>query len=74
MEEIPETRLALSTGGFMRADLLRDGGLRLGVVTVSAAGEPHEVYAQVLPPANTWANGCAPPDSARSAVVGPVRP
>ena len=74
VEEIPETRLALSTGGFMRADLLRDGGLRLGVVTVSATGEPREIYAQVLPPANTWANGCAPPDSARSAVVRPVRP
>ncbi|MGN6392287.1 MAG: metallophosphoesterase [Gemmatimonadales bacterium] len=52
VERLPETRLALATGGFMRADLLRDGRLRLAVVTASSAGEPTEVFAQFLPAAD----------------------
>ena len=51
LQRIPETRLALATGGFMRADLLRDGRLRLGVLVASRAGEPREVYAEILPAA-----------------------
>jgi hypothetical protein len=57
VERLPETRLALSKAGFMRADLLRDGRLRVGVVTVSRNGEPQEVYAELLPAARREA-GC----------------
>jgi len=59
VERIPETRLALSQGGFMRADLLRDGRMRLGVITATEHGEAHEVFAQLLAPANRWSEGCA---------------
>jgi calcineurin-like phosphoesterase family protein len=58
VERLPESRLALATGGFMRADLLRDGRLRIGVVTASPNGEPTEVYAQLLPPADTTGGSC----------------
>ena len=58
VERIPETRLALAQGGFMRADLLRDGSLRLGVVIATRQGEPREVYAESLPPAERWSEGC----------------
>jgi hypothetical protein len=57
VERLPETRLALSKAGFMRADLLRDGRLRVGVMTVSRNGEPEEVYAEMLPAARREA-GC----------------
>jgi Calcineurin-like phosphoesterase len=46
---IPGTRLALSQAGFMRVDALRDGRLRLGVVTVDLEGRPHEVHSELLP-------------------------
>ena len=59
LQRIPETRLALATGGFMRADLLRDGRLRLGVLVASRAGEPREVYAEILPAAREENVGCA---------------
>lgn len=52
LQRLPETRLALAKGGFMRVDLLRDGRLRLGVIEASRAGEPREVYAEMLPAAN----------------------
>jgi Calcineurin-like phosphoesterase len=62
LQRIAETRLALAKGGFMRADLLRDGRLRLAVIEVSRAGEPREVYATLLPaagPAGGEAPACA---------------
>jgi Calcineurin-like phosphoesterase len=52
VERLPETRLALAKGGFMRADVLRDGRLRLAVFTASSLGEPTEVFAQFLPAAD----------------------
>ena len=55
LQRLPETRLALAKGGFMRVDLLRDGRLRLGVIEASRAGEPREVYAEMLPAANAEA-------------------
>ena len=55
---IPETRLALAKGGFMRADLLRDGRLRLGVVMATREGEPREVYAETLPVAGRRGGRC----------------
>ncbi len=55
---IPETRFALSKGGFMRADLLRDGRLRLGVVMATRTGEPREVYAETLPAAGRGDGRC----------------
>jgi hypothetical protein len=58
VEGIPGTRLALSDAGFMRVDLLRDGRLRIGVVAVDRAGEPREVYAELLPAARD-SGGCA---------------
>jgi len=61
VERIPETRLALSQGGFMRADLLRDGRLRLGVLTATRHGEPQEVFAELLVPADRWSGGCVGP-------------
>ncbi len=45
---LPESRLALSEPGFMRLDLLTDGRVRLGVLTVNRAGQAREVYAQWL--------------------------
>jgi len=51
VEAVPGTRVALNDPGFMRADLLRDGRLRVAVVTVDREGVPREVAAQVLPPA-----------------------
>jgi hypothetical protein len=59
VERIPETRLALAQGGFMRADLLRDGRLRLAVITATERGDPHEVFALVLATADRWSEGCA---------------
>lgn len=59
VQGIPGTRLALGTAGFMRADALRDGRVRLAVITVSHAGEPREVYAEMLAPAGT-AGRCGP--------------
>jgi hypothetical protein len=58
VEGIPGTRLALGDAGFMRVDLLRDGRLRVGVLTVDRAGVPREVYAELLPPAGDG-EGCA---------------
>jgi hypothetical protein len=57
---IPETRLALAKGGFIRADLLRDGRLRLGVITATRGGEPREVYAQILPAVRPEGSGRCP--------------
>lgn len=57
VEMIPETRLATAKPGFMRADLLRDGRLRLAVVRVSRSGEPREVYAAMLPRASAAGGG-----------------
>lgn len=51
LQRLPETRLALATGGFMRVDLLRDGRLRLAVIEATRAGKPREVYAELLPAA-----------------------
>jgi hypothetical protein len=45
---LPESRLALSEPGFMRLDLLTDGRLRLGVLTVNGSGQAREVHAQWL--------------------------
>jgi hypothetical protein len=59
LQRIPETRLALATGGFMRADLLRDGRLRIGVLVASRAGEPREVYAELLLAVGEEHAGCA---------------
>lgn len=58
VEGIPGTRLAVSDAGFMRVDLLRDGRLRVGAITVDRAGEPREVYAELLPAAREG-DGCA---------------
>jgi len=58
LQRLPETKLALATGGFMRVDLLRDGRLRLSVIEASRAGEPREVYAELLPAAHRQ-SGCA---------------
>lgn len=62
VEMIPETRLAMAKPGFMRADLLRDGRLRLAVLRVSRSGEPGEVYATMLPRAGdaSGAGKCSP--------------
>jgi hypothetical protein len=49
LQRLPETRFALSKGGFMRVDLLRDGRLRLGVIEATRSGEPRELYAELLP-------------------------
>ncbi|HEX6615160.1 MAG TPA: metallophosphoesterase [Gemmatimonadales bacterium] len=57
VEMIPETRLATAKPGFMRADLLRDGRLRLAVLRVSKQGEPREVYAAMLPRASAAGGG-----------------
>jgi hypothetical protein len=58
LQRLPETRFALAKGGFMRVDLLRDGRLRLGVIEATPAGEPRELYAQLLPAAPK-VTGCA---------------
>lgn len=45
---LPESRLALSEPGFMRLDMLTDGRVRLGVLTVNRAGQAREVHARWL--------------------------
>ena len=57
VEMIPGTRLAMAKPGFMRADLLRDGRLRLGVLRVLRNGEAREVYAAMLPGAGEASGG-----------------
>jgi hypothetical protein len=42
------TRFARAASGFMRLDVLRDGGVRLGVVVVEADGRGSEAYSQWL--------------------------
>jgi hypothetical protein len=51
---MPNTRLAMAEAGFMRLDLLTDGRVRLGVITVNQAGNPTEVY-------STWLDAAATP-------------
>lgn len=58
VQGIPGTRVAVAEAGFMRVDLLRDGRLRVGVLTVDRGGEPREVYAELLPAAGAR-GGCA---------------
>jgi hypothetical protein len=59
VERLPETRLALTSPGFMRADLLRDGRLRIGVIT-GGNGVAEEVWATVVPaPAVEPSDGCS---------------
>jgi hypothetical protein len=42
------TRYAAEKSGFMRLDVLKDGRVRLGVITVDAAGEDTEAFAVIL--------------------------
>ncbi|MEP7176932.1 MAG: metallophosphoesterase [Gemmatimonadales bacterium] len=58
VEAVPGTRLAVSKAGFMRVDLLRDGRLRVGVITVDRTGAPSEVYAELVAAPRVGA-GCA---------------
>ena len=44
----PNTRWAAATSGFMRLDILRDGKVRLGVITVNVSGETDEVFSMYL--------------------------
>jgi hypothetical protein len=44
----PSTRWAGAISGFMRLDFLRDGKVRLGVMTVSVTGETDEVFSMYL--------------------------
>lgn len=57
VERLPETRLALASPGFMRADVLRDGRLRLGVITAEK-GEAREVWATVVAAPAQAGGGC----------------
>lgn len=50
LRTLRNTRLALAEAGFMRLDLLQDGRVRLGVITVDRRGTPQEVYAAWLDP------------------------
>ena len=44
----PNTRWAAATSGFMRLDFLRDGKVRLGVISVNVLGETDEVFSMYL--------------------------
>lgn len=44
----PNTRWAAAVSGFMRLDVLRDGKVRLGVITVNVLGETDEVFSMYL--------------------------
>ncbi len=46
--ELDRTRYAASASGFMRVDVLRDGAVRLGVLTVSERGEATESFSMWL--------------------------
>jgi hypothetical protein len=48
LETIPEHRLALSEPGFMRVDRLRDGRVRLAVITVKRGEPGREVWGEWL--------------------------
>lgn len=47
---VPGTLLALQAAGFMRVDVLRDGRVRLGVLTVDRSGGWFEVHSRWLNP------------------------
>ena len=44
----PATRFAAAIGGFMRLDFLRDGRVRLGVITVESDRPATEAYSAFL--------------------------
>jgi hypothetical protein len=44
----PNTRFAAAASGFMRLDILRDGKVRLGVITVNVLGETTEPFSMYL--------------------------
>jgi hypothetical protein len=44
----PNTRFAAAASGFMRLDFLRDGKVRLGVITVNVLGETDEAFSMYL--------------------------
>jgi hypothetical protein len=44
----PNTRWAAAASGFMRLDILRDGKVRLGVITVNVLAETDEVFSMYL--------------------------
>ena len=44
----PNTRWAAAISGFMRLDFLRDGKVRLGVITVNVVGETDEAFSMYL--------------------------
>ena len=44
----PSTRFAAAASGFMRLDFLRDGKVRLGVITVNVLGETDEAFSMYL--------------------------
>ncbi len=44
----PNTHFAASVSGFMRIDVLRDGKVRLGVITVNVLGETDEAFSMYL--------------------------
>lgn len=73
VERLPETRLALAKGGFMRADLLRDGRLRLAVFTANLAGEPTEVFAQFLPARDPTPTGACSVEAQSGQTAEPQR-
>ncbi len=54
---IPGTRFAVSSGGFVRLDVLVDGRVRLGVITVDRAGGGTEAFAM-------WLDAGGPTDQA----------
>jgi hypothetical protein len=44
----PNTRFAAAASGYMRLDFLRDGKVRLGVITVNVLGETDEAFSMYL--------------------------
>jgi hypothetical protein len=44
----PNTQFAAAASGFMRLDFLRDGKVRLGVITVNVLGETDEAFSMYL--------------------------
>lgn len=65
VQALPESRLALSEPGYMRLDLLTDGRLRLGVLTVDVAGVAREIHAEWLKGGDDDASVVAEPAVAR---------
>ena len=61
-----ELHVGSMAGARKARDLLRDGRLRIGVITATRAGDAKEIYAEVLPAAGEGAGRCTAAATSRT--------